>query len=68
MAEDSWYDVSDEDEEDALLNRAYDRRNSWEGLPPPAALSFNSPCNPLVDDAAGVTWWSGRNSTRNCVN
>ena len=29
MAEDRWYPVSDEDEEDALLNRAYDR---WEQL------------------------------------
>ena len=69
MAEDPWYPVSDEDEEDALLNRAYDR---WEqlggGPPPPEALSFNLPCNLLVDDAAGGMWWSGRNSTRNCVN
>ena len=67
MAEDRWYPVSDEDEE-ALLNRAYDR---WEQLGGAAAARgplFNSPCNLLVDDAAGVTWWSGRNSTRNCVN
>ena len=41
--------------------------NSWEGLPP-AALSFNSPCNPLADDAAGARWWSGRNSMRNYGN
>ena len=38
--------------------------NSWE-VPPPASLSFNSPCNPLVDDAAGAMWWNARNSMRN---
>ena len=41
--------------------------NSREGLPP-EALSFNSPCNPSVDDAAGVRWWNGRNSMRNYGN
>ena len=41
--------------------------NSWEGLPP-AALSFNSPCNPSVDNAVGVRWWNARNSMRSYGN
>ena len=31
MAEDHWYPFSDDDEEDALLNRAYDRWEQLEG-------------------------------------
>ena len=68
MADDLLYHFSDEDDdEDALLDRAFDQ---WEqlGAAPPEALSFNSICNLLADDAAGAMFWSGRNSMRNCGN
>ena len=65
MADNLLYHFSDEDDdEDALLDRAFDRWEQWEVPPPPEALSFNSICNLLADDAAGVRSWSGRN----CVN
>ena len=66
MADDLLYPFSDE-EEDALLDRAFDR---WEQLGGGSARGplFQFTCNPSVDDAAGARWWNAHNSMRNYGN
>ena len=47
MAEDHWYPVSDEDEEDALLNRAYDRWEQLGGAAPARGPLFQFTMQPI---------------------
>ena len=67
MADYIFYYFSDEEDgEDALLDRAFDR---WEQMGGGSARSplfqFNMQ---LADDPVGAMSWSGLNSMRNCVN
>ena len=68
MADDIFYHFSDEEDgEDALLDRAFER---WEQLRGGSARGplFQFIYNLLADDTAGAMLWRGRNSMRNCVN
>ena len=62
--DDMFYHFSNEEGEDAILDRAFD----WWELALPMVHSFNSICNLLLDDAAGAMSWSGCNSMLSCTN
>ena len=67
MADDIIYHLRDEEDgEDTLLDRAFDRWEQMEGGSARGPL-FQFTMQPIADDDVGAMSWSGRNSMRNCV-